>query len=134
MREGLGWWWPEAWGAWSRDGIATLALPLDVPAGTPARAVVELRGPPGGLRVRLRVRGAGSGAWRALALAAEERVTVVLQAGAGPAGLAVDLDSGDGVGLGDRGQRRVGVGVVAVMACREDDLPARLSALERAAG
>jgi len=56
----------------------------------------------------------------------------VLQAAAGSAGVAVDLDSGDGAALGDRAKRRVGVGVVAVMACREDDLPARLTALERA--
>ena len=69
-----------------------------------------------------------------MTIGAEERVTVVLQALAGPGGIAVDLESGDGATLADKGKRRVGVGVVAVMACREDDLPARLSALERAAG
>lgn len=132
LREGLGWWSPEHWGAWTRDGLATLVLPLAVPEGTQLRAVVELRGPPGGLRLRLRTRGATAGPWRSLAVAAEQRLSVVLQAEAGPGGIAVDLDSGDGLALGDRGKRRVGIGVVAVMACRDDDLPARLSALERA--
>ncbi|HEV7263521.1 MAG TPA: glycosyltransferase [Falsiroseomonas sp.] len=131
VREGIGWWWQEAWGAWTRDGVASLLLPLDVPAGAPVRVLLDLRGPPGGLALRLRLRGEG---WRRLVLAQDQRTSVVLQGMAGPEGLAVDLDSGDGVALGDRAKRRVGVGVAAVMACAEDDLPARLSALECAAG
>jgi glycosyltransferase involved in cell wall biosynthesis len=134
VREGLGWWWQEGWGAWTRDGIATLALPIEVPEGTPVRVLVELRGPPGGLSVKLRARGVRPEAWRGLLLGAEQRVTAVLQGVAGPGGIAVDLDSGDGVALRDRAKRQVGVGVVAVMACREDDLQARLAALELAAG
>jgi glycosyltransferase involved in cell wall biosynthesis len=133
VRDGLGWWWQEGWGAWTRDGIATLALPLDAPQGTPVRVVLELRGPPGGLAMKLRSRGAAADPWRALSLGADQHVTVALDGVAGPGGIAVDLDSGDGVALGDRGKRQVGVGVVAVMACRQDDLPARLSALEREA-
>lgn len=133
VRDGLGWWWQEAWGAWTRDGLASLMLPLAVAAGTPVRVLVELRGPPGGISARLRLRGATPEPWRRLSLAADERATVALQGWAGPAGIAVDLDSGDGVALGDRARRRVGVGVAAVTACREDDLPARLAALERAA-
>ncbi len=132
-REGLGWWWQEGWGAWTRDGIATLALPLDAPQGTKLRVLLELRGPPGGMALKLRTRGATPGPWRALSLGPDQRVTVALEGPAGPGGIAVDLDSGDGVALGDRGKRQVGVGVVAVMACRQDDLPARLSALEREA-
>ena len=134
VRDGLGWWWQEAWGAWTRDGIATLLLPLDVPEGTPVRALLELRGPPGGLAFRLRARGEAPERWRRLELGADERASVVLQARAGAEGFAVDLDSGDGAALGDRAKRRVGVGVISVMACREDDLPARLSSLEHAAG
>jgi glycosyltransferase involved in cell wall biosynthesis len=133
VREGLGWWWQEGWGAWTRDGIATLAFPLDVKPGTPVRVVLELRGPPGGLALKLRSRGAAPEPWRALSLGPDQRVTVALDGVAGPAGIAVDLDSGDGVALGDKAKRQVGVGVVAVMACRQDDLPARLSALEREA-
>jgi glycosyltransferase involved in cell wall biosynthesis len=134
VRGGLGWWWQEEWGAWTRDGVATLLLPLDVPEGTPVRVLLELRGPPGGLTLRLRTRGEASDPWRRLDLGADQRLGVVLQTRAGAEGIAVDLDSGDGVALGDRAKRRVGAGVVAVMACREDDQPARLAALERMVG
>jgi glycosyltransferase involved in cell wall biosynthesis len=132
VREGLGWWWQEGWGCWTRDGIATLLLPLDVPAGTPVRVLIELRGPPGGIALRLRARGAEPAPWRRLHLAEEDRPGVVLQAVAGAAGILVELDSGDGVPLNDRAERRVGAGVIAVMACAEDDLAARLGALEQA--
>lgn len=132
VRDGLGWWWQENWGCWTRDGLATLALPVAAPAGTPIRVLLELRGPPGGLVLRLRARGAEETPWRRLALAAEERPIVALEAAAGAAGIIVELDSGDGVALGDRAGRRVGVGVSAVMACRVDDLMARLAALEAA--
>jgi glycosyltransferase involved in cell wall biosynthesis len=134
VREGLGWWWQEGWGVWTRDGLASLVLPLGVPAGTPIRVLLELRAPPGGLAVRLRARGAAALPWRRLDLAPGGHPLVVLRAEAGAAGVAVDIESGDGVALGDRAKRRVGAGLVALMACREDDLPARLAALERAAG
>jgi hypothetical protein len=96
------------------------------------RVLLELRGPPGGLALRLRARGAGEAPWRRLHLGEDERPLVALEAAAGPAGIVVELDSGDGAWLGDRANRRVGAGVVAVMACRLDDLPARLTALEAA--
>ncbi len=134
LRQGLGWWWQEAWGCWTRDGVATLALPADVPAGTAMRVVLELRGPPGGHALRLRLRGAGGEGWRRLAIGPDQRIACVLQGRAGPGGLVVEIDAGDGVKLGDRGNRMVGVGVVALMACREDDLASRLAALERAEG
>lgn len=132
VREGLGWWWQEGWGCWTRDGIATLALPVGAPRGTRLRVLLELRGPPGGLALRLRARGEGDAPWRRLPLAAEDRPLVALEAEAGDAGVVVELDAGDGVWLGDRANRRVGAGVVAVMACRADDLAARLTALEAA--
>ncbi len=131
VREGRGWWWAEDWGCWTRDGVATLNLPAAVPAGTRLRAVLELRAPPGGIALRLRARGAAPEPWRKLALGDGETLACILQAPAGPAGIAVDLDSGDGTRLpGDEAQRVVGVGVLAVTALREDDLPARLAALE----
>jgi hypothetical protein len=133
VREGLGWWWAEEWGCWTRDGVATLHLPAAVPPGTTMRAVLELRAPPGGAALRLRARGAAPEPWRVLRLDAEDRVSVLLQAPAGPAGLALDLDSGDGQLLpGDAAKRMVGVGVLAITAFREDDLAARLAALEAA--
>lgn len=132
VREGLGWWWQEPWGCWTRDGIARLRLPIAVPAGTRLRVLLELRGPPGGLGLRLRARGGTEAPWRAMHLAEAARPHVALEAEAGPEGVLVELDAGDGVALGDRAGRRVGAGVVAVMACREDDLAARLAALEAA--
>jgi glycosyltransferase involved in cell wall biosynthesis len=133
LREGRGWWWAEPWGCWTRDGIATLNLPAAVPPGTPMRAVLELRAPPGGATLRLRARGAVPEPWRRLVMAGGETATCVLQAPAGPAGVALDLDAGEGTRLPeDQAERVVGIGVVAVTAFREDDLPARLSALELA--
>ena len=134
VRDGLGWWWQEGWGCWTRDGVATLLLPIAAPEGTPVRVLLELRGPPGGIALKLRARGVRPTGWRGLRLAPDQRVTAVLQGEAGAHGIAVDLDAGDGVALRDKAKRQVGVGVVAVMACREDDLPARLHALETAAG
>jgi glycosyltransferase involved in cell wall biosynthesis len=134
VREGLGWWWQDAWGCWMRDGVATLFLPVAVPAGTPMRVLLELRAPPSGITLRLRLRGAGGEPWRSLTLAPDQSLACMLQAKAGPGGLVVDLDAGDGVLVGDRGIRAVGAGIVAVMACREDDWAARLKALERAEG
>lgn len=132
VREGLAWWWQEDWGVWMRDGIATLALPTDQSQGTPMRVVLELRGPPCSLTLRLRARGRRAEAWRGVSLTRGEVLRCVLQAESGPGGLAVDFDCGDGVPLGDRFKRVVGAGLLGVMLCREDDLAARLAALERA--
>jgi glycosyltransferase involved in cell wall biosynthesis len=132
VREGLAWWWQEDWGVWMRDGVATLALPSGVAEGTPMRVVLELRGPPRPLALRLRARGSQAEAWRGVALNPGEMLRCVLQAEAGPGGLAVDFDCADGVPLGDRFKRVVGAGLVGLMLCRDDDLAARLGALERA--
>ncbi|MGX9965476.1 glycosyltransferase [Roseomonas sp. F4] len=132
VRDGLAWWWQEDWGVWMRDGVATLALPASLPEGTPMRVVLELRGPPAPLTLRLRARGRRAEGWRGVTLAPGETLRCVLQAEAGPGGVAVDFDSGDGVPLGDRLKRIVGAGLTGVMLCREDDLAARLAALERA--
>jgi hypothetical protein len=113
IREGIGWWWQEPWGCWTRDGIATLVLPLDAAPGTPLAVTLELRGPPRPLDARLRLRGE---AWHAVRLAPGEAATITLQGPAGCGVVALDLDGGDGAPLGDRAKRQVGVGVVAVTA------------------
>jgi glycosyltransferase involved in cell wall biosynthesis len=132
VRDGLGWWWTEAAGVWTRDGVATLRLPVALPAGTKLRVLLHLFGPPAPLALRLRLRGVEDGGWRRLDIAARQRLSVVLQGVAAAGGVAVDLDCADGVPLGDRARRMVGVGVSGLMVCAEDDLPARLAALERA--
>ena len=134
MREGLGWWWPEPDGVWTRDGIATLRLPVDLAPGTALRVLLHLKAPPRGIALRLRLRGGEAGPWRRLEIGAAQRVACLLQGVAGPGGVAIDLDAGDGEPLGDRAKRRVGVGLTGLMICREDDLGARLAALERAEG
>jgi glycosyltransferase involved in cell wall biosynthesis len=134
MRLGLGWWWPEPDGVWTRDGVATLHLPAELPAGAALRVLLHLRAPPRGITLRLRLRGAAEGPWQRLVLGPGERLSCVLQGAAGPQGAAVDLDAGDGDMLGDRAKRRVGVALTGLMLCREDDLAARIAALERAAG
>jgi len=131
MRHGLGWWWQEADGVWTRDGIAHLHLPIAAPLGASIRVLLHLKAPPRGMMLRLRLRGA---AWRRLDLSPGERVAAVLQGVAQDGGVTVELDSGDGDLLGDRAKRRVGVGLSGLMVCREDDLAARMTALERAEG
>ncbi len=134
IRHGLGWWWQEADGVWTRDGVATLHLPTSLPAGTKLRVLLHLKAPPRGLALRLRLRGAAAEPWLRLDLDAGARLACVLRGTAGVDGLALDLDAGDGEPLGDRAKRRVGVGLTGLMLCREDDLAARLAALERAEG
>lgn len=134
MRHGLGWWWQEPEGTWTRDGVATLHLPTALPPGTPLRVLLHLKAPPRGLTLRLRLRGARVEPWLGLVLQPGARFACVVRGEAGAGGIAIDLDAGDGEMLGDRAKRRVGVGLTGLMLCREDDLAARLAALERSEG
>jgi len=73
--------------------------------------------------------------FRLVEVGAGERVVCTLDlAEAGEGQAALELDCAEGVLLGGEGPardlRRVGVGVSAVMACRPDDLAARLAWLE----
>ncbi len=135
VREGLGWWPQEQWGVWTRDGTAVLALPVQAEPGQRLRIYLELRCPPAPLRVLLR---AGQAARRRIDLEAGQDVTCILEAEAGEGPLRVEIDSGDGAlhlaanATSPTQQRIVGVGLRGVMVCAEDDLAARLSALERA--
>ncbi|HZF76090.1 MAG TPA: tetratricopeptide repeat-containing glycosyltransferase family protein [Acetobacteraceae bacterium] len=136
VREGLGWWAQQDWGCWTRDGVARLVLPMDMPVGTRVRVYLDLRGPPAPLGLLLRCRGVATRTpWRRLDLSAGQQVTCILEGEVGPAGVEVDLDSGDGAlerPPGDPMQRIVGVGVRGVMVCAEGDVAARIGALERA--
>jgi glycosyltransferase involved in cell wall biosynthesis len=123
LRDGMGWHAPEGWGCWTRPGRAVLRLPVEVAAGEGLRLHLGLRGAGPG-RVTLRVE---DGEPVAVEMAAEARPVVALELAAG----ATELEIGIEAGATELDGRTVGVGVVAVMACRPDDLMARLEFLER---
>jgi glycosyltransferase involved in cell wall biosynthesis len=123
LRDGPGWHAPERWGCWTRPGRAVLRLPVEAPAGTRLRLHLGLRGAGPG-RVVLRV---DDGEAVSVELAAEARPVVALELATAAPELEVVLEAGATQLEG----REVGVGVTAVMACRPDDLLARLEFLER---
>ncbi|WP_187830340.1 glycosyltransferase family 4 protein [Siccirubricoccus phaeus] len=141
VREGPGWERLERWGCWATpSGPARLRLPLpEGLAGTRLRVMLELRAPPAASRAALRAHAADAepGAFRTLELAAGGQVFVALPLVAGQAAeLVVEIAPGEAVTVpadGNLPQRQVSLGVVSVMACREDDLAARLDYLERKA-
>ncbi len=138
LREGPCWSVPESWGCWTLPGTARLRLPVPIGTAGPVRAHLLLRGAPAApLRIGLRISQAGGASvpFRGLEIAAGETLACALDAVLDPALPAmIELDCPEGVLLGGEGAardiRRVAAGVVAVMACRPDDLAARLDWLE----
>jgi len=139
LREGAGWSVLEPWGVWTVPGTARLRLP--VPPGTegPLKVHLDLVGPPQPVRFGLRASLPGGPVtpFRLIEVGAGERLVCVLdlpEAGGGEG--AIEFDCAAGVRLGGEPTpdlRVVGVGVRSVMACRPDDILARLDWLERAA-
>jgi hypothetical protein len=66
-------------------------------------------------------------------LGAGESLVAVLEVDPAEGGVAVEIDCQAGVQPGAEDVRLVGVGVRRIMACRPDDLGARLGWLERMA-
>lgn len=139
LRDGLAWHPLEAWGCWTRPGLAKLRLPL--PAGMapgPLRVHLGCVAPPGMAEVRLRAFAsvAAPGAFARVDAAPGSRFACVLECEAAGDEVVVEIDGGAGA-LVDAGEgqagRLVGLGVTAVMLCRPDDLAARLDFLERQA-
>ncbi len=138
LRAGPCWSVPERWGCWTLPGTARLRLPA--PSGTEGslRAHLLLAGPPAGaVRAGLRISqpGAPPAPFRMLEIGAGETLACTMEAVlAGPAPAVIEIDCSAGVLLGGEGATRdlrtVAVGVIAVMACRPDDLAARLEWLE----
>lgn len=138
LREGPHWSVPEPWGCWTLPGPARLRMPVEPGARGPVRVHLALLGPPASpVRVALRavLPEAPPAPYRMVVLGAGERVACSLdlpEAGEGRGML--ELDCAEGVLLGGEGAARdlrsVGVGVTAVMACRPDDLAARIAWLE----
>jgi glycosyltransferase involved in cell wall biosynthesis len=128
LREGPAWSALEPWGVWTLPGVARLRLP--VPPGTegPLRVHLDLLGPPQGLRFGLRpdLPGHPPVAPREIEIGPGERLLCTLdlaEAGGGEAAVEITCPAGVPQGVGLRG----------VMACRPDDVLARLDWLERAA-
>lgn len=141
LRDGLAWHPLEPWGCWTREGLATLRVPLD-----PAQAQGRLRlhlgcvAPVGATEVRIRAFGAASspGPFERVALGkgGEGGFACVLDCDAAGGSVVVEIDGGAGTVIGrTKGSagRIVGLGVTALMVCRPDDLQARLDFLERQA-
>jgi glycosyltransferase involved in cell wall biosynthesis len=135
LRDGEGWHRLEDWGAWTDPGQSLLRLPLE--AGAEAgrlRVYLKLSAPPEAIAFRIRagMRGASPGPFREVTAAAGEALFCTLELEAAPGGeIEVEIEADCGAALPD--SRQVAIGVRSLMACRRDDLAARLDYLERAA-
>jgi glycosyltransferase involved in cell wall biosynthesis len=126
LRLGRFWHAPEDWGCWTRPGRAILRLPLPPGSAGPLRLHLALRGADAARDVSLRV---GRGARRTVTVPAEARPVVVLDLPEGVEAAEIAID----VAAEPEGEAAAatGIGVIAAMACRPDDLVARLGFLER---
>ncbi|MBR0652241.1 glycosyltransferase [Roseomonas terrae] len=141
LRDGLAWYPLEAWGCWTRAGLAKLRLPVD-PAATEGRLRLYLGcvATAGAKGIRLRAFGIDSAPGPFLQIGAGAEAggafACVLECDAVGGEVIVEIDSGAGVLIdvteNDVG-RAIGLGVTSVMLCRADDLLARLEFLERQA-
>jgi glycosyltransferase involved in cell wall biosynthesis len=128
LRAGEGWHRAESWGCWTRPGRAVLRLPVAPGAGT-LRLHLMLRAPARAQRVVLATHGAEP---LVLELAAGARAVAALEVPAtdGMLEVAIEADAAPATAEAN-GAAEVGIGVVSVMACAAEDLPARLAYLER---
>ncbi|MBX6743764.1 MAG: glycosyltransferase [Acetobacteraceae bacterium] len=131
VREGLCWGRLKEWGVRTLQGRAVLRLPI--PIHGPARITLEMQGPPGGGRFGLRAGRAGAvdGPFRWVEAGDHERLFCVLQVPDAAGDLVVEIETPMGSRLEDG--RLVGPNLLGFMACRADDLAARLDYLERRA-
>jgi glycosyltransferase involved in cell wall biosynthesis len=128
LRAGTAWHAPEGWGCWTRPGRAALRLPLPQGATGPLRLHLALRGAPVARSVTLR---AGRGPRLVLEVAPEARPVAVLDLPA-PGALAEITIEATGAPEEEGAEApRLGIGVVALMACAPEDVTARLEFLER---
>jgi len=128
-RAGEGWHTPEAWGCWTRPGMAALVLPQPADGAGPLRLELDFEGPQHPQPVEVQ-------AWRGDAAPATVALTVPAQ---GHATLALELPPGAGalraeILCREAGQdasgRAVGVGVSRFALARLDSAEDRLDLLE----
>ncbi|HZF77917.1 MAG TPA: tetratricopeptide repeat-containing glycosyltransferase family protein [Acetobacteraceae bacterium] len=132
VREGEGWHPPTRWGCWTRPGRALMRLPLGdgIPPGTTLRLHLTLQAPPAGQAVLLR---AGEGQPLRLEVGPGARVVAALEAAVPGPVLDLEIEAeAPAFAAGPDGPDalEVGVGVLSFMACRADDIEARLRYLE----
>lgn len=152
LRDGPNWYPLEAWGCWTRPGVARLRLSL--PAGTegPLRLYIGCltAGAGGAARIRAHAEGEAPPRFASLSADGPAPSACVLEVVATGADLLVEIDSGEGLFLPDAPLaapapadpddpdevplpvpgRMVGLGVTGVMVCRPEDAVARLEFLE----
>jgi glycosyltransferase involved in cell wall biosynthesis len=128
LRSGTAWHAPEGWGCWTRPGRATLRLPLPEGVPGPLRLHLALRGAPAAREVTLR---AGRGPRVALEVAPEARPVAVLDLPAPGALAEITIEAAGAPEEEGAEAARLGIGVVALMACAPEDVAARLDFLER---
>ncbi|SDB09369.1 glycosyltransferase family 4 protein [Belnapia rosea] len=140
LRDGEGWSRLEEWGVWTCPGQSLLRLPL-APQGEAGRLrlYLEMLGPPEpvSFRIRAGLRGAAPGRFRSIEAGAGEALFCMLEVELGMGGeVEIEIETDLGVMLPGRDgtpDRQVGIGLRSLMACRRDDLAARLDYLERLA-
>jgi glycosyltransferase involved in cell wall biosynthesis len=134
LRAGDSWWTPEPWGCWTNGRPAALAFRNPAPERL-LRAYVGVRGLPD-RPSRFRVEGCGAGAVEGrLAADAERWVMLLIPAGADPDGemrITVSGDTYADLQTASDGQdhRILGLGVVGLMICADDDLRVRADFIE----
>nr|WP_245215258.1 glycosyltransferase [Pararoseomonas baculiformis] len=132
IQAGEGWHPPEAWGVWTRPGIAELRLPVHWDG--PARVALALRPPPGArgiLRVSLGRRGAAAVERESRAEEAGE-ISLEIEAGEPVLHLTLEADPGTPLPPDEQGVAlEVGVGVVSVAVLRGGSPADRLAYLEK---
>ncbi len=137
IRAGAGWHAPEAWGCWTRPGRALLRMTPAAALGRRLRLHLLLRAPATPQRLRITLRGTaplslaltpGSETVAALEVTLDQPVMELsIEAEPATVGAAPDGPAPDGADEA----RQVGVGVVSIMVCAEEDVLARLDYLER---
>ncbi len=126
LRTGTGWLAPEDWGCWTRPGRTRLELPLPPDHPTPLRLHLALRGADALRQVALRL---GRAARQVLTLPPHAQRFTALDLPEPESVVALTIDTE----TAEEGRTDIGIGVVAAMICRPDDIAARLNFLERVA-